>query len=394
MLAYDRRSFVNFTIQTEAQTWFDSKLLSQEQYGAICQNFPCHFYAPTLFIRVTLFLATLIAISAGSGLLSLFLPGFSGSFSFAIRFMVFGGAVYWLLEQVVIRQKSFFRAGVDDALLYYALGSMLGGIFLLLASAGLKLPTATYFLIPLPFLAWATIRFTDTLSTVVLFVCFMAFVFFIMLSLGTLGKTGLPFVVMGVSISLLLLSNRLLTRKDLDLWAPNLLILKSLSLATFYLGGNYLIVRELSIALLDTQLKPGADIPFAFLFYFLTVAIPIAFAFQGIRKRDAVFIRMALLALAFAIFTFKHYFVPASYELFLTIIGALMILAAIAIMNYLKQPVNGFTHKSLFRRRQKSLDAEAFLIAESMGEAPSDLPASEPKFGGGQSGGAGAEGEY
>ena len=91
MLAYDRRSFVNFTIQTEAQTWFDSKLLSQEQYGAVCQNFPCHFYAPTLFIRVTLFLATLIAISAGSGLLSLFLPGFSGSFSFAIRFMVFGG---------------------------------------------------------------------------------------------------------------------------------------------------------------------------------------------------------------------------------------------------------------------------------------------------------------
>ena len=165
-------------------------------------------------------------------------------------------------------------------------------------------------------------------------------------------------------------------------------------LVTFYLGGNYLIVRELSIALLGTQLEPGADIPFAFLFYFLTVAIPIAFAFYGIRRRDAVFIRMALLALAFAIFTFKRYFVPASYELFLTMIGALMILAAIAIMNYLKQPVNGFTHKSLFRRRQESLDAEAFLIAETMGEAPSDLPASEPKFGGGQSGGAGAEGEY
>jgi len=29
-----------------------------------------------------------------------------------------------------------------------------------------------------------------------------------------------------------------------------------------------------------------------------------------------------------------------------------------------------------------------------MGAAPSDLPANEPKFGGGQSGGAGAEGEY
>jgi hypothetical protein len=403
MLAYDETAFLNQARRSEAGVWRVSGLISEDQYAAIRQRHPCNFYTPGLFVRIALFLGTWIGSWAAFSFAFLILSlAFVGSDSGAASlfsgvsavFRVIAGIAFWGALEVLVKRKRLFRAGVDDALLYYATYSILTGIFTGLLSLGALQPTWVSFLIPIPVLAGASLRFRDGLTTVGVFVCFIGFVVSFVLSLGAAGEALLPFVVMAVSIPACGVSNRALRRDDLATRAPDFVILKSLSLATFYLGGNYLIVRETSLRLLGRPLPPGGDIPWAGLFYFLTVAVPLAYAVHGLRVRDRVFVRASLAAGAFTLFTLQVYLVPGGYGMFLTLAGGMTILSAIFVMRYLRQPKHGITHRPLFRRSPDSLDLEAYMIAEAMGGVGDPPPSDGPEFGGGASGGAGAGRSY
>jgi len=67
------------------------------------------------------------------------------------------------------------------------------------------------------------------------------------------------------------------------MWSNNLLVLEIICLLLIYASGNYLVVRELSVNLMDLVLNERRNIPFAFLFYLLTVAIPIGYLYFGIK---------------------------------------------------------------------------------------------------------------
>ncbi|MFQ5648668.1 MAG: hypothetical protein ACE5IY_01890 [bacterium] len=394
MLLYDRTALRNLTIQNEATRWHDSQVISQEQIEQIHAQYPCDLHRPNFFIQVTLFLATLVTMLAGWGLISLFYFDVKG-FGYGLLLISYGTAAYKFLEEIIIKKKGFFRAGLDDALIIFSCGFIVAGLFWLLHARFSSLPVPVYFLIALPVLAWFAVRFAHPVMTAAIFFAFFATVFSQLLELGFRARSVLPFLMMLLSVPIYWSSNRAATEQRLEPWHQNLLLLKGMSLVMFYLAGNYLVVRELSAGLLAMPLAPGEDIPLAFIFYGCTALIPPAYIVYGLKTRDVLCIRIGLFVLAASVLTLEFYVSLGPPELTLTAAGALMILLAVTCLRLLDKPLNGYTRKHLLRRMAESLDAEAFLIAETMAATPeTHPPVKGTKFGGGESGGAGAEGDY
>ena len=135
----------------------------------------------------------------------------------------------------------------------------------------------------------------------------------------------MPFVFIIVFTAVYLLTLKLKRDEKFAVWNHNLIIVESLSLVIIYLAGNYLMVRELTVNMLGLVLEPGDDIPFAFLFYGLTILIPTAYLYRGIKKKDVVLLRTSLLVLAFSVFTFKYYYGFGHPEITLTLSGAILL---------------------------------------------------------------------
>lgn len=392
MIAYDRTSLDNLKITQHSEKWRQSNLISGKQEKDIRDNHPVDFDTPNFFVRVILFVATYLAISSSLGFIGFLLDIRSEAVG-AMLCLVAGLLLYVALEKIIIAQKKYYRAGVDDALLYVALGFVLFGLFLFLEALEIKLELAYYILLALPFSIFAIIRFADKLLTLAAIYGFFSYLFFRLISLGQVGKSILPFVVMVVSFLLFLFSNKLLKSPRNEPWESPLTILKTLSLVAFYLGGNYMVVREMSEMLLGMKIIPGADIPLASVFYGFTIVIPTLYVFLGIKNRDIIFLRIGLLASAFSIFTFRFYFFDFSYELTLTLTGAILFAVGLFALQFLKKPKRGFTAKNLLNLSPDSPQFEALLMVDLSNP---DVEMSDEKnlFGGGRSGGAGAEGQY
>jgi uncharacterized membrane protein YgcG len=169
-----------------------------------------------------------------------------------------------------------------------------------------------------------------------------------------------------------------------------MLVLEVCCLVLVYAGGNYYVVRELSINLMDLVLQPGEDIPFAWLFYFFTGALPIIYLFAGIRNKNVVLLRIGILILILSIATFKYYFLPGYTEVFLMVTGGILIIAVIILMRYLKQTRNGFTSENILSSSWANLNVEAFVISQTMGGNQPEKIEVKETGGGGSFGGGGS----
>jgi hypothetical protein len=119
--------------------------------------------------------------------------------------------------------------------------------------------------------------------------------------------------------------------------------------------------------MMDLQLQEGEDIPFAWLFYILTVVIPVAYLYFGIKKKDIVLIRVSLVAMAFAVFTFKYYFSLGHHEITLTSGGIILIGIAMWLFRHLKTSRNGYTAENILSEKWGSANISAFVISQTMG---------------------------
>lgn len=103
---------------------------------------------------------------------------------------------------------------------------------------------------------------------------------------------------------------------------------KALALTTFYLGSNYLVVRQGNAAVGHLPFAP--QIPFAPLFYAFTALIPLAYLYYGLRRHDRLVLVMGLLTVASSVFTLRYYrtLLPPIVAATLAVILLLAIVAA------------------------------------------------------------------
>lgn len=391
MLAYHKPWLHALEISREAKRWLESKLISAEQYKAVKAAHTTPFYTPNVFVRIGLAIFTAICVSGFVGLFGLLFNS-GGDNGISFWFTVMGVGCILALE-FLIRSRKLYSAGIDDALLYSSIMLLLGGIFFFLYARDSNISPLGPAIIALPILIAATVRYADRLTAVAAYASALWILCYPMSKGEPMAQALLPFAVMIFSLLFYLIMLRASRNESLSHWNKCFTILEAASLATLYLGGNYLIVRESTLSLLSLVISEGGNIPFAFVFYTLTVCIPVSYVLFGLKRKDSILIRVGLLAAAFSAFTFRYYFSLGHPEIVLTIAGLLLIGLAIMTIRYLNKANNGFTHERLLAKKFENLDAEMLVVSQSFGPSPQQ-PSQEFKGGDGKFGGGGASEQW
>jgi uncharacterized membrane protein YgcG len=389
MKAYNTQWSVNDFIQNAAQKWFQRGSLKQEQYSAIKQEYNSDYNNPNIFLKIGLFVFTILAASFSGGLLSLFLLiPFEGNYNLGMILQsLFLGTAFVFVLEFLIKNNKLYHSGVDNALIYMALGAFCAAIFLIFQNA--KLPTWLILSFFLPFYIFTSIRYADVLVTISTYLLSLSIVVLISLEFAW-GKILLPFIVMIFSIIAYFFHKKMTKRDDYLYYEKCLDIFKILALVTLYLGGNYLIVRE-GNARINNIYDVSPQIAFAPMFYFFTAIIPIFYIFFGLKNRDRLLLVIGLLATGFSIFTYRFYFSILPVEIALTLGGVLLIALAGLCIHYLRNPKYGITSEP--DNERKGLNLESIIMSQVI---QSKIPQQGDtfQFGGGDAGGGGAGGEY
>jgi hypothetical protein len=390
MKAYNPLWSENDFIQKTAQKWLKRGFLSKEQSSEIEKNYPYDYYAPNIFLKIGLFIFTILAAGFSISIMSIFFVSiYESNLNAAaiIQSLMIGGVFLFLLENL-IKNRKLYHSGVDNALIYMALGAFCTSIYFLFEK--LNPPTWLFLMLFLPLFVAATIRYAE--SVVCTLTYFLILGIFVTIALESFwGKMLLPFIVMVVSAGMYFVVKKLSARKDYLYYETCLSILKTLSLITFYLGGNYLIVREGNALINNIYLPVSPQVAFAPIFYFFTTIIPIGYIFFGLRYRDRLILILGLITLGFSIFTYRFYFSILPVEIALTLGGVLLIGLAAGLIQYLKTEKKGFTYQP--DDEFEGFNLEAMLMSQIV---QSKIPQQGDtfRFGGGETGGGGAGGNY
>ena len=377
--AYNQTWVENLYVHRQAAAWKSKNLLTSEQEEEVKAYFAEKFYRPGIFVKIGLFLFAVVACSFFVGFLSLFIYDTSSEVGFSTLSLICCACFVFTLEYL-IKTKNLFHSGVDNALLYAAIVAAMVPVFLLFEHA----PVWAYCLIALAIIAPATLRYADLVGPVAIFGLIFTIMAELMMKFA-LGKALLPFAVMILSAVIYALA-----RKNKDIYYHECRqIFEVLALVTFYLGGNYLVVRELNALISDLNVSVAPQIAFAPLFYFFTFIIPVCYVFFGLKKADRILFIIGLIAFAFSVYTYVHYFgiLTASQELVLG--GTLMIVTAIMLIKYLHTAKHGISDEQ--NRKNSLANLQAVIAAQELGVTPAS-PGLE--FGGGTFGGGGAGEAY
>jgi len=385
MIAYNRRSLDNLAIQYEAMEAFEKKMLTPEEYSRIRIAYPFHFYIPNAFIRLGIFVLTVIAAACALGLFLLMGLG-SGDRSIGTMLIVLGVISYGLLE-LFIHAHKVYQAGVDDALLWIASALVVTGINF--TTDHLSPPLESFIILVLA--VAGTLRYADRLMALAAYGALLSFIFYRLAEWGVVARAILPFVVLALSAGGYFLFTRLAAKESLRHYHPCILLLRVATLVTFYLAGNYYIIREVNASLSGGQ----GPVALGWLWWLLTAAVPVFYIVKGLQKKDPLFLWTGLGLVAATIFTVRYYYhvLPAEWAMILG--GTVLIAGAYGAIRYLKTPKYGFTAElSDDPHLLADLHVEGIILAESFTAVAAQPADPGVSFGGGTTGGGGAGGQY
>jgi hypothetical protein len=372
----------NLQLVKEAKQWLVSGLIAKEQFDAIAEQHPSKFYHPNFIIRILLLLATVIVLGALTGLLILVVMD-ADEGVLSVLSILYGLISLLVLDRVFIASKNHFKSGITEAILYHAvLFIMMGFIYFFDDNP------APYAVVLCVVLACTAYRYLDLISTAGSLAALGWLIIYALFQAGGMIQQVIPLAFILFFTPLYFGFRRLKKNPQNEAWENCLITAEAVCLVFVYAAGNYLVVRELSVGLMELELQDGQDIPLAFVFYGLTVIIPVLYLYVGIRHKELVLIRVSLAVLAFSVFTFKYYFSLGHHEITLTAGGIVLLLVSILLLRWLKTPQYGYTRENILNEKWANSNAQAFLVSQTLGG--SSRPEQQSHYGGGESGGGGA----
>lgn len=395
MQAYNINIIKNSFLKKKASFWHANKLISDQQYANILKQYSSKFYTPNIFVKIGLFIFISFIVLATLGIYSLL---FSSMFStngigLAIFSCLLFSAVCFAVLETLIKSNNIYNAGSDEALLYIGLTFLAVGIYLIIDEISSDSPLA-FFFTSLPFIAFAVIRYADRITTLVLSFCVYSIMFLVIMKLGDVAKLIMPFALMLFSAVLYFQIKKFKSKTELYYWRSCMDVVEFLSLIVFYMACNYYVIRESSVNFFNMDLQIGEDIPLAFVFYILTVVVPLAYMYVGLKRKDKTLLWSGLLLAASAL-TFKYYFSLGHPEIALTASGIVLIVVSYFSIKYFKTPKHGITFEEQIDEDSfLKTNVEALIIVESLTQKTTQVSQDGVEFGGGQSGGAGSGGSY
>lgn len=325
-------------LRAAAGRWQRLGWLSASQRAAIEAAYPQQYYRPGNWLRLGLLLATGFGISS-AGLSSMLTLGL-GSYLVASLLLLLGAGV---LLEIIIRKSKHYYSGVDNALLYSALGGWVAFWTQLLdqlntASASTALTVWALAGPALLVLLLAVVRYADPLVAAAAYGTAGALLVVTVLATEW-GVLLLPFALGLGAGALLWLLRRLARRADYHYYRSALGVLRALALATLYLASNYLILLEL----VATPGGPAFPNWAVALFWVPTVLVPLLYVALGLRRADRLLLWLGLLALAVSVYTFRLHYAVMPPALAATLAGALLTGLALGLLRYLRAARHGLT---------------------------------------------------
>lgn len=386
MIAYKEKSLDQLVINEECEKALKRQLITAEEYGAIKAAHKSQLYSPNMFIRIGLFVLTVVIVFMSCGLLFLFAGNsLDNETAFFVITLFYGIFIYAALEWMIKRNRHY-RSGVDDALLWLSLIFVISDISIYFDLTPLQISTFIFVLS----LA-AAIRFANSVMSAIMFGSFISIIFFAVTPLGTIAKTILPFLVMLISFGIYLVTLNVKHAPSLRHYKYCFKMLEVLALVTMYVSVNYLVVRELSVIMFDLNLPQDASIMGGWFFWTCTILLPILYIARGLQKKDHVILRTGILLVGAAVFTYRFYYSIAPVEQVMTAAGIAMVIIAYTTIRYLQKPRFGISDQPN-QHGDSGPHLESLVIAETFKEVPATDDAF--RFGGGSTGGGGATGQY
>ncbi|MEO7802301.1 MAG: hypothetical protein ABIR81_09890 [Ginsengibacter sp.] len=385
MIAYNKQWLYNLYVRNKAEEAYRYGDITLMERDSILFKHPYLFYTPNIFVRVGLFLLTIIISNSSVGLFSLLFM--SGNIATAIGILaIIVGAINYGVLEFFTQKKHHFNSGVDHALMLTTATGLVAGLNLLfnvspITNAFISFLIASYF----------AVRFSDAFMSILAFCCFVCLTTLAVITHFPGLKYYLPFTLMAFSIASIIGIKKLRRRTYYGkYYNSSLLWLEIISGIGLYAFGNYYVIKEIGNSLLNAQANDSI-VPFSFIFWILTIVMPLVYLGYGIVKRNILYIRLGLICIVAMAVTIRYYYNFLSAEIFLTLGGIFVTLVAWILIRFLKQPRSGFSSLKLFDTNEL-VNLESLIVIENFSQnSPSP---DDPLFGGGSGGGGGASSHY
>lgn len=403
MRAYNQTWIHNRAIVRQAVSWQRQGLLSPAQLTAVEAAYPVGFRQTNGFVEVGLFLFTTIVILA---VYLLLLPLSSQLEDDRVAYGLINagfGLGTGLVGNWLIRRRLLYRNGIDNAFVVLATGFLAFGVNQFIPE---QVSLSTHCLLTLPLLLLAFWYYGDTLIAFLTVSVFYAMLFDWLIRFSW-GRDALPFVLMGVSTGLYSLSRRPgRLFRDTPYYADGINLVQWFTLIVLLLCSNYYVVEELNGILADSARAlnevPGQGEPIQApstlglpaLFWLLTVVLPLILLWQGVVRRDRMFLILGMLGVIGTVATLHHYLHWVPGNVALTIGGALLTGLAVIGIRYLRINRSGFTDTPDDDTPASLLDNAAVVAAMQASASASTPHRPGMRFGDGSFGGGGSGDSY
>ncbi|GEO10947.1 hypothetical protein [Segetibacter aerophilus] len=384
MHIYIDTDLYNKHVQDEAYQAYGKKYITEEAYKNIRDNYTSNLYTPNNFIRIALGLLTIVAIIFSALLVILvFLSSTPG-----IGMYIILALINYVSLELLVRNKQYYNAGVDNLLMFSSAAFLLSGIAVYNDFANATLVSGVAVIVFL----YLSVRFVDGFMAILSYLGLLVFIFLLYTRIGAFAKATAPFLIMifsAVTYGCL----TVLRKKDAyQLYRRCFKSVLLVTILTFYSSVNYFVVKELGGEMSGVHLGEIDPIPFGWLFWVLTFVVPVAYVAHGVKKRDLMFLRIGLVLVGMSVFTFRYYYHVLSVEMAVLIGGFIMIAISYAIIKYLRIPRFGLSFNRNADLNETRINIESLVITQVTGQKTSATTGVE--FGGGSFGSGGAGGDY
>jgi hypothetical protein len=379
MLAYHKDLLENEALISNAKSLYQQKFISKEQLKEVTSNLNSLDSNSNVLIRFGFFLLGCFLFSSIIGSMALvFMPVIDSNY-LLLPF------VYFIIGTIVLEiltKKNYFKHGLDDAFIICTQLTLYIGIGMVLESS-LMVCLAMFV-----FGAIFCIRYVNALSMFVSCVGLMTFVFIGITEHSIISSALLPFIAFIIAVLLYIIYLKLNAIDGFYFYEFAFQNLKIFSLILGCFSLNYMVVRELSVTLLNVAVLPGKDIPLAFIFYATTFIIPALYIAYSLFKKDRIMLFVGIATFAYSIFTIRYYHQLMPIEVALVIGGVVLFVIAYLSIKQLELKETGLTFKA-DRGSDSSLlkNAQALIVSTQVPNAPVQSQGEMPFGGGGFSGG-------
>lgn len=382
--------------------WANDGFLTKAQHDRLAQETVSELRTTNIFLRVTLFLFTLIVVGAATGLFFLVFLSHSPDKTTGTFLLIFAVACYTAAEAAV-SQARLYRYGIEEALAACSVGFLCVGLLLVFFSSHsyYSKPDATEFLVPAiggAFSLWISHRFG-------LWYAFLAAMIFVIFLPGywTSSHATQHVIVAGFYAAGLLAVAAVHLRHRFDYLDNHYSIAESLLWLGTYLAVNLKLSAFTPRMYLWATASTGPEFsrPFYWTTWVLIWALPVVVLARGIRQKDRFVMAVGAIVSVLTLISNKPYLGWLRHTWDPMILGILLAGVAMSIRRWLARGPNGirhgFTASRLSGKDKHWMDVGSAVLGLAAAQSITPTPqnkAADFRFGGGSSGGGGAGGNF